>query len=72
MGKRTSDLPELTGIAHTIREIRYNEFSRQAIGILLIAVFCGLGRTAARPVLDWRHRGHCRHPVPVVGVRFRH
>jgi uncharacterized membrane protein len=39
MGNRTKALPELTGIAHVYREIRYHEFSRQAIGILLIAVF---------------------------------
>ena len=39
MGRRTKDLPELTGIAHIIREMRYHEFSRQAIGILLIAVY---------------------------------
>jgi uncharacterized membrane protein len=39
MGSRTRDLPELGRIAGTIREIRYHEFSRQAIGIVLIAVF---------------------------------
>ncbi len=36
MGSRTRDLPELGGIAGIIREMRYHEFSRQAIGILLI------------------------------------
>jgi protein-S-isoprenylcysteine O-methyltransferase Ste14 len=39
MGNRTKALPALTGIAHVIREIRYHEFSRQTIGILLIAVY---------------------------------
>jgi len=39
MGNRTSDLPELSGVAHYIREARYNEFSRQAVGILLVAVY---------------------------------
>ncbi|HJP05389.1 MAG: isoprenylcysteine carboxylmethyltransferase family protein [Gammaproteobacteria bacterium] len=39
MGNRTSELPELTGLAHIIREMRYHEFSRQFIGILLIAVY---------------------------------
>jgi hypothetical protein len=39
MGNRTRDLPELGGIAGIIREMRYHEFSRQTIGILLIAVF---------------------------------
>lgn len=39
MGNRTADLPELTGLPRVIREARYNEFSRQAVGILLVAVF---------------------------------
>ena len=39
MGSRTRDLPELGGVAGIIREIRYHEFSRQAIGIILIAVY---------------------------------
>jgi len=39
MGNRTADLPELKGLPHLIREARYNEFSRQAVGILLVALF---------------------------------
>lgn len=39
MGNRTSDLPELKGIPRLIREARYHEFSRQAIGILLVAAY---------------------------------
>lgn len=39
MSNRTADLPELTGLAHLVREARYNEFSRQAIGIVLVAVY---------------------------------
>lgn len=39
MGNRTSDLPPLSGLPHLIREARYHEFSRQAVGILLVAVF---------------------------------
>lgn len=39
MSNRTADLPELTGLPHLVREARYNEFSRQAIGIALVAVF---------------------------------
>lgn len=39
MGNRTSDLPPLTGLPHLIREARYHEFSRQAIGILLVAAY---------------------------------
>ena len=39
MGSRTKDLPELGGLPGIIRDIRYNEFTRQALGIILIAVF---------------------------------
>ena len=40
MSHRTKDLPELSGIPHLIRELRYHEFSRQSIGIILVSVFC--------------------------------
>jgi len=40
MSNRTSDLPKLSGIKHLIREMRYHEFSRQSIGIILVSVFC--------------------------------
>lgn len=64
MGRRTSDLPELTGIAHIIREIRYSEFSRQAIGILLIAVFSTWA--APRPGLFWIGAA-----IALIGILFR-
>ena len=40
MSHRTKDLPKLSGFAHLIRELRYREFSRQSIGIILVSVFC--------------------------------
>ena len=40
MSHRTKDLPKLSGFAHLIRELRYHEFSRQSIGIILVSVFC--------------------------------
>lgn len=40
MSNRTNDLPKLSGIKHLIREMRYHEFSRQCIGIILVSVFC--------------------------------
>ena len=40
MSHRTNALPKLTGIKHLIRELRYHEFSRQSIGIILVTVFC--------------------------------
>ncbi len=39
MNSRTDDLPPLKGISHIVREMRYNEFFRQAIGILLMPVY---------------------------------
>ena len=39
MSSRTDDLPPLEGIPHVIREMRYSEFFRQAIGILLMPVY---------------------------------
>ena len=39
MSRRTADLPPLTGLPHLIREMRYSEFFRQAIGLLLIPVY---------------------------------
>ena len=40
MSNRTNDLPKLSGIKHLIREMRYHEFSRQSIGVILVSVFC--------------------------------
>ena len=40
MSNRTNDLPKLSGIKHLIREMRYHEFSRLSIGIILVSVFC--------------------------------
>ena len=40
MSNRTNDLPKLSGIKYLIREMRYHEFSRQSIGIILVSVFC--------------------------------
>ena len=40
MSNRTNVLPKLSGIKHLIREMRYHEFSRQSIGIILVSVFC--------------------------------
>ena len=63
MGSRTSDLPELGGVAGVIREIRYHEFSRQAIGILLIAVFSYWASPSRR------HSG--RACIAVLGILVR-
>lgn len=39
MSRRTADLPPLTGLPHLIREMRYSEFFRQALGLLLVPVY---------------------------------
>jgi protein-S-isoprenylcysteine O-methyltransferase Ste14 len=51
MSRRTDTLPPLSGLPHLIREIRYHEFSRQAVGILLVPVFGFLGNPL--PALFW-------------------
>ena len=46
MSHRTSDLPPLTGLAHTMRELRYHEVARQVLAVVLIVVFAA----TAQPV----------------------
>jgi protein-S-isoprenylcysteine O-methyltransferase Ste14 len=39
MSHRTQDLQQLEGLAHVIRELRYNEVARQSLGVILILLF---------------------------------
>jgi protein-S-isoprenylcysteine O-methyltransferase Ste14 len=39
MSHRTEDLQQLTGVAHAIRELRYNEVARQGLAVVLILVY---------------------------------
>ncbi len=39
MATRTRDLPPLTGVAHHVRELRYQEAARQIIGLLLMPLY---------------------------------
>ena len=39
MSHRTEDLERLTGLAHVVRELRYNEVARQSLAVVLILVF---------------------------------
>jgi protein-S-isoprenylcysteine O-methyltransferase Ste14 len=64
MGSRTKGMPELGGIAGIIREMRYHEFSRQAIGILLIPVFAYWA--ASTEQLFWAGAG-----VATLGILVR-
>ena len=44
MSQRTKELDELSGIQDFIRELRYHEFSRQGIGVILVVVFAVLSQ----------------------------
>ena len=39
MSHRTEDLDQREGLAHVVRELRYNEVARQGLAILLILIF---------------------------------
>ena len=39
VSRRTRDLPPLSGIPRLVRELRYHEFSRQGLGLVLMALF---------------------------------
>jgi isoprenylcysteine carboxyl methyltransferase (ICMT) family protein YpbQ len=47
MSHRTAELPPLTGLANIIRELRYHEFSRQALGLLVVVIIALLGKPQA-------------------------
>jgi hypothetical protein len=64
MGNRTSDLPPLTGLPNLIREARHHEFSRQGIGIVLVAVYAWWAKPI--PELFWPGA-----VIAVVGVLVR-
>jgi protein-S-isoprenylcysteine O-methyltransferase Ste14 len=57
-------LPEVSGLRHIIREIRYHEFSRQALGILLVVVFA----VFAKPQLPLYYAGV---PLVIAGIAVR-
>lgn len=64
MSHRTKSLPEVSGIQHIVREIRYHEFSRQLLGIVLVVVFS----VFARPLLSLFYAGV---PLVVAGIAVR-
>lgn len=64
MSQRTADLPPLTGLPRILREMRYNEFFRQALGLLLIPVFAWLARPTAAGLL-------IGGVIAVVGILMR-
>lgn len=44
MSHRTADLPPLTGFAHMIRELRYQEVARQVLAVVLVVIFAATAR----------------------------
>ena len=52
MSHRTEELKKLSGLSHLIRELRYHEFSRQGIGILLVSVFGYFAQQPSFPFQD--------------------
>ncbi len=64
MSHRTSELPELTGIRHTIRELQYHEPSRQWLGVLLTVLYALTARP--EPWMPW-----VAVPLVLIGVVLR-
>ena len=67
MSHRTEDLPKLTGIKYLIRELRYHEFSRQSIGIILVSVFCFF--TPLEPILLYQIE--VGYVIAIIGLTIR-
>ena len=67
MSHRTKDLPKLSGLAHLIRELRYHEFSRQSIGIILVSVFC----FETSPDLIFPYASHFAISLILIGLSLR-
>lgn len=51
LGSRTRDLPPLGGVAGFLRELRYSEVGRQAVGLLLMPLLAMLGDAEPRSFL---------------------
>lgn len=64
MSHRTNHLPQLTGIRHVLRELRYKESARQILGFVYVFVVTGF----ADPVLPLAWAGI---PLIIVGVGIR-
>lgn len=47
MGRRTQELPPLSGVPGLVRELRYNEVARQGLGLALMPLYAMLARPVA-------------------------
>lgn len=45
MSHRTEDLDQLEGLAHVVRELRYNEVARQGLAVILILIYALTSRS---------------------------
>lgn len=64
MSHRTQHLPELTGLRHVLREIRYKESARQILGFVLVFVITALGQ----PAIPIAYAGI---PLVLIGIAIR-
>ena len=64
MSRRTKDLQPLTGVAHIIREARYNEFFRQTIGLLFMPVYAAFSNPMAQTYI-------VGSVIAIIGMLFR-
>jgi protein-S-isoprenylcysteine O-methyltransferase Ste14 len=64
VSSRTAELPALSGLAHFVRELRYQEAARQVIGIVLIPLYALL----ASPLAPLFYAGAA---IGVLGIAVR-
>jgi protein-S-isoprenylcysteine O-methyltransferase Ste14 len=64
MSHRTEDLEKLSGLAHLVRELRYNEVARQSLAVLLILFYA----LTSQPQLPLGVTGMC---LALPGMLFR-
>jgi len=64
MSNRTAELPPLKGLPRLLRELRYDEFSRQGAGIALVFVYGWFGQP--QPLFYW-----IGLPIALAGVAVR-
>ncbi|MFQ5635929.1 MAG: methyltransferase family protein [Gammaproteobacteria bacterium] len=64
MNRRTHDLPPLTGFANVVREARYSEFFRQAIGLVLMPVYAAVSNPTPSAFVTGA-------AVAILGMLFR-
>ena len=64
MSNRTAELPSLKGLSYLVREIRYDEFSRQGLGIALVSGYGWFGQP--QPMQYW-----VGLPIALLGLAVR-